>query len=331
MRTKSGPREAQGPSKRSGDKTKFCMYFLQGVCRYNNDTCPFAHSVEEMSQNREMSRNRGPRRKRGAMQRSEDDIGGLLADAPAFRELSEISCDQLPGFGGSNLNYRSASSCPTWPDYTSYADCGASLAGAKAPPQRGRRIENADMGTGLYNGAEQFNFNVAGDDGSRLAGAESFNGSANGSGSRSTGAETFGACANAGYTSGAMKDLGKVQQQTILDMQESPDWPKLEEPMFIVTKNVPDPSYINGCLPAPGLTRPHSLLLTESNLQQHTIEAMMASTGRIDGCPWPMSFVGTGSLDGVSARDQQAFATAAGGINNAMLAARLGLGPLLGS
>mmetsp|Transcript_130336 Transcript_130336/g.329116 ORF Transcript_130336/g.329116 Transcript_130336/m.329116 type:complete len:291 (-) Transcript_130336:136-1008(-) len=30
-------------------KTKFCMYHLQGVCRFTSETCAFAHSMEDMS------------------------------------------------------------------------------------------------------------------------------------------------------------------------------------------------------------------------------------------------------------------------------------------
>mmetsp|Transcript_82531 Transcript_82531/g.207681 ORF Transcript_82531/g.207681 Transcript_82531/m.207681 type:complete len:283 (-) Transcript_82531:365-1213(-) len=33
-------------------KTKFCMYHLQGVCRYSSTTCAFAHSMEEMDEAR---------------------------------------------------------------------------------------------------------------------------------------------------------------------------------------------------------------------------------------------------------------------------------------
>lgn len=33
-------------------KKKFCMYNLQGVCKYSSDQCSFAHSLEEMHQTR---------------------------------------------------------------------------------------------------------------------------------------------------------------------------------------------------------------------------------------------------------------------------------------
>lgn len=47
----SVPNEAQGMQ-----KLKFCMFHLQGVCKYSGSSCLFAHSVEEIHQARSKKR-----------------------------------------------------------------------------------------------------------------------------------------------------------------------------------------------------------------------------------------------------------------------------------
>mmetsp|Transcript_18624 Transcript_18624/g.36514 ORF Transcript_18624/g.36514 Transcript_18624/m.36514 type:complete len:219 (-) Transcript_18624:128-784(-) len=44
-------------------KKKFCMYNLQGVCKYSGDQCSFAHSLEEMHQARKPVPNQTVNRK----------------------------------------------------------------------------------------------------------------------------------------------------------------------------------------------------------------------------------------------------------------------------
>merc|ERR1719464_2506993 len=61
----------QGTSRRN----KFCMYHLQGVCKYAADECPYAHSVEDMtmaqvSRRQEMARAAPQSRTRGNPKRT---------------------------------------------------------------------------------------------------------------------------------------------------------------------------------------------------------------------------------------------------------------------
>ncbi|CAJ1378831.1 unnamed protein product, partial [Effrenium voratum] len=48
-RGEKAPKPSQDRKKpKSTPKVKFCMYHLQGVCRYTADECQFAHTMEEM-------------------------------------------------------------------------------------------------------------------------------------------------------------------------------------------------------------------------------------------------------------------------------------------
>ncbi|CAK0905814.1 unnamed protein product [Prorocentrum cordatum] len=42
----------QAKSEVSTKKVRFCMYHLQGVCKYTDETCAFAHSTEEITASR---------------------------------------------------------------------------------------------------------------------------------------------------------------------------------------------------------------------------------------------------------------------------------------
>jgi hypothetical protein len=47
-----GPSSTRSSGLNSSKKAKFCMYHLQGVCKYAGDACAFAHSMEEMERSR---------------------------------------------------------------------------------------------------------------------------------------------------------------------------------------------------------------------------------------------------------------------------------------
>eukprot|EP00929_Paragymnodinium_shiwhaense_P070072 TRINITY_DN3544_c0_g1_i2.p1 TRINITY_DN3544_c0_g1~~TRINITY_DN3544_c0_g1_i2.p1 ORF type:complete len:635 (+),score=93.64 TRINITY_DN3544_c0_g1_i2:258-2162(+) len=55
--------QANNNGNRRSQKTKFCMFHLQGVCRHRDTTCAFAHSPEEMHRHR--AAENGERRQRG--------------------------------------------------------------------------------------------------------------------------------------------------------------------------------------------------------------------------------------------------------------------------
>jgi len=94
------PQEARRRPQHSTQKMKFCMYHLQGVCKYTGDTCAFAHSTEEMH------RVRGNRRKRPTQ------TGREAAERPAF--------DGLP------LHSGAPRSCDAWSKPPLAAGAGAS-------------------------------------------------------------------------------------------------------------------------------------------------------------------------------------------------------------
>jgi len=62
----------------ASQKMKFCMYHLQGVCKYANSSCPFAHSTEEM----QGARGKGSKKKGAAQAPSPANHGGGYPMAP---------------------------------------------------------------------------------------------------------------------------------------------------------------------------------------------------------------------------------------------------------
>mmetsp|Transcript_144505 Transcript_144505/g.402614 ORF Transcript_144505/g.402614 Transcript_144505/m.402614 type:complete len:365 (-) Transcript_144505:146-1240(-) len=66
MRAVNGANEARSRAKNPNQKVKFCMYHLQGVCKYTADTCAFAHSTEEMQRVRDSRRKRPTTTRNGA-------------------------------------------------------------------------------------------------------------------------------------------------------------------------------------------------------------------------------------------------------------------------
>jgi len=62
----------------ASQKMKFCMYHLQGVCKYANSSCPFAHSTEEM----QGARGKGSKKKGAAQAPSPANHAGGYPMAP---------------------------------------------------------------------------------------------------------------------------------------------------------------------------------------------------------------------------------------------------------
>ncbi|CAK0874848.1 unnamed protein product, partial [Prorocentrum cordatum] len=70
------PEKPEKPEAKGTRKIRFCMYYLQGVCKYTDETCDFAHSTEEIGPEGRAARRTG----RKAGQAAPAPAGG--PDAP---------------------------------------------------------------------------------------------------------------------------------------------------------------------------------------------------------------------------------------------------------
>eukprot|EP00747_Dinoflagellata_sp_TGD_P145015 gnl/TRDRNA2_/TRDRNA2_176553_c0_seq3.p1 gnl/TRDRNA2_/TRDRNA2_176553_c0~~gnl/TRDRNA2_/TRDRNA2_176553_c0_seq3.p1 ORF type:complete len:319 (-),score=35.81 gnl/TRDRNA2_/TRDRNA2_176553_c0_seq3:15-947(-) len=83
-------------------KTKFCMFYLQGACKYTGDTCAFAHNYEEMHE---------ARRDRTVTSTRKKDVG----------EIGTPTNSSEDGTGGSGSGSKSSESPMVAPGYPQMA------------------------------------------------------------------------------------------------------------------------------------------------------------------------------------------------------------------
>eukprot|EP00440_Ansanella_granifera_P009257 gb/GFBE01010033.1/.p1 GENE.gb/GFBE01010033.1/~~gb/GFBE01010033.1/.p1 ORF type:complete len:334 (+),score=48.18 gb/GFBE01010033.1/:1-1002(+) len=102
---KSAWKEANSHGNHPLEKRKFCIYHLQGVCKYSANDCPFAHSIEEiqLARNRKRTARAGGPPALNSSKAATNDEARTRSSSPAEEaQFKQFLPDEFPADAGMN-------------------------------------------------------------------------------------------------------------------------------------------------------------------------------------------------------------------------------------